>query len=72
MESSIIQIESEIRHVKEMCRDHIPFLKDTDQKALMTAAAEVLHGLEKALHTCFQDHEIAAHTISPKSEEPWD
>lgn len=67
---TISQIETQIRHVKEMCRDHVNLLEDTEEKALMTAAAEVLNGLEKAFHTCFHDDE--SHIFSPKSQEPWD
>ena len=71
MENTIIDIENQIRSVKEMCRDHVGILEDTEEKALMTAAAEVLNGLEKAFHTCF--HEYAnSHVFSPKSQEPWD
>lgn len=71
MEMNIIQIESQIRHVKEMCQDHVNHLNDMDEKALMTAAAEVLSGLEKAFHTCFHG-DLENHIFSPKSQEPWD
>ena len=67
---TISNIETQIRHVKEMCRDQVNLLEDTEEKALMTAAAEVLNGLEKAFHSCF--HEGDSHIISPKSQEPWD
>lgn len=71
METNITHIESQIRHVKEMCQDHVNLLDDTEEKALMTAAAEVLNGLEKAFHTCFNGDE-SSHIFSPKSQEPWD
>lgn len=71
METDINQIESQIRHVKEMCQVHVNHLADNEEKALMTAAAEVLQGLEKAFHTCFHG-DGASHIFSPKSQEPWD
>ncbi len=71
MENTIIDIENQIRSVKEMCRHHVGLLEDTEEKALMTAAAEVLNGLEKAFHTCFHE-DGNAHIFSPKSQEPWD
>lgn len=71
MESSITQIESELRHVRELCRDHVNHLEDTEEKALMTAAAEVLTGLEKAFQSCFHG-DTEGHIFSPKSSEPWD
>lgn len=71
MENNIAQIETELRHIREMCRDHVNLLEDTEERALMTAAAEVLSGLEKAFRHCF--HEVGdGHVISPKSTEPWD
>lgn len=70
METNIAQIETELRHIRELCRDHVNLLDDTEERALMTAAAEVLSGLEKAFHQCF--HEEENHIFSPKSDEPWD
>jgi hypothetical protein len=70
MENTIVDIESQIRSVKELCREHVDLLDDTEERALMTAAAEVLNGLEKAIHQCFQDDRN--HVTSPKSIEPWD
>ncbi len=71
MDNSIIDIETRIRSVKEMCREHVGLLEDTEEKALMTAAAEVLNGLERAFHSCFHDQH-GNHVFSPKSSEPWD
>lgn len=71
METNIGHIENEIRLIKEMCQDHVNLLLDVEEKALMTAAAEVLNGLEKAFHTCFNGDETS-HIFSPKSLEPWD
>ncbi len=71
MENTIIEIESQIRSVKKMCRDHVGLLEDTEERALMTAAAEVLNGLERAFHSCFHDQNHT-HIFSPKSIEPWD
>jgi hypothetical protein len=72
MEMEISQIENQLRHIKQMCQDHVNLLEDTEEKALMTAAAEVLNGLEKAFHTCFHEGDGASHIVSPKSSEPWD
>ncbi|MFL5783522.1 MAG: hypothetical protein ACJ76H_02860 [Bacteriovoracaceae bacterium] len=66
----IVDIEEQLRMVKDMCREHIHELDDTEERALMTAAAEVLSGLEKAFHQCF--HDDHNHVFSPKSIEPWD
>lgn len=71
METNVTEIENQIRQVKRMCQNHVNLLDDTEEKALMTAAAEVLNGLEKAFHTCFQVDD-ASHIFSPKSQEPWD
>lgn len=71
MEMNVHEIENQLRHVKEMCQDHVNLLDDTEEKALMTAAAEVLNGLEKAFHTCFSE-DGASHIFPPKSQEPWD
>lgn len=71
MENSIVDIETQIRYVKELCREHVDLLEDTEEKALMTAAAELLSGLEHALHSCFHDQN-ETHIFSPKSIEPWD
>ena len=71
MEHSIVEIENHLRQVKQMCRDHVGRLEDTEEKALMTAAAEVLGGLENAFHSCFHEQN-QTHIFSPKSIEPWD
>ena len=71
MEHSIVEIENHLRQVKQMCRDHVGRLEDTEEKALMTAAAEVLGGLENSFHSCFHEQN-QTHIFSPKSIEPWD
>lgn len=71
METNVSEIENQIRHIKDLCRDHVNLLEDTEEKALMTAAAEVLNGLEKAFHSCFHGDD-GSHIFSPKSTEPWD
>ncbi len=68
---TILEIEQHLRHVKQLCRDHVGHLEDTEEKALMTAAAEVLGGLENAFHSCFHEGQ-ESHIFSPKSTEPWD
>jgi hypothetical protein len=70
MENTIADIEQELRHVRQMCQEHIDVLDDHEERALMTAASEVLSGLEKAFQTCF--HQTDHHVFSPKSIEPWD
>ncbi len=71
MEINIAQIENQLRHVRELCREHVSLLDDSEERALMTAAAEVLSGLEKAFHHCFHG-DGENHIVSPKSDEPWD
>lgn len=71
MGASIIEIESQLRHIRDLCLAEANLLEDRDEKALVTATAEVLGGLEKAFQTCFHDHS-ESHIFSPKSLEPWD